>query len=71
LKAKRITEKKCQSESDLRGGSDVVIDEETINTLAVVDIAIAALTLDDVNACLRKYVKPEDFAFVYAGTFTK
>ena len=43
----------------------------TFELAGKIDAAIAALTLDDVNACLRKYVKPEDFAFVYAGTFTK
>ena len=35
----------------------------TFELAGKIDAAIAALTLDDVNACLRKYVKPEDFAF--------
>ena len=29
------------------------------------------LTVADVNAAIRKYVKPDAFAYVYAGTFTK
>lgn len=36
-----------------------------------VDAAIAALTVTEVNAALRKYVKPDAFAFVYAGDFAK
>jgi len=43
----------------------------TFETSAKIDAAIAALTVADVNAALRKYVKPEAFAFVYAGTFKK
>jgi zinc protease len=43
----------------------------TFETAAKIDAAIAALTVDDVNAALRKYVNPDAFAFVYAGTFTK
>ena len=43
----------------------------TFDTSAKIDAAIAALTLADVNAALRKYVKPDAFAFVYAGTFAK
>ena len=43
----------------------------TFETSAKIDAAIAALTVEDVNAALRKYVKPEAFAFVYAGTFAK
>ena len=35
------------------------------------DAAIAAVTQADANAALRKYVKPDAFAFVYAGTFAK
>ena len=43
----------------------------TFETAAKIDAAIAALTVADVNAALRKYVKPDAFAFVYAGTFKK
>jgi len=43
----------------------------TFEMAAKIDAAIAALTVDDVNAALRKYVKPDAFAFVYVGTFTK
>ena len=43
----------------------------TFDTSAKIDAAIAALTVADVNAALRKYVKPDGFAFVYAGTFAK
>jgi zinc protease len=43
----------------------------TFVTSAKIDAAIAALSAADVNAALRKYVKPAAFAYVYAGTFTK
>ena len=43
----------------------------TFETSAKIDAAIAALSVADVNAALRKYVKPDAFAYVYAGTFTK
>ena len=36
---------------------------------AQVDAALAGLTLDQVNAALRKYVKPEVFAAAFAGDF--
>ena len=36
---------------------------------AEVDSLIGKLTLDQVNAALRKYVKPGDFAAAYAGDF--
>jgi zinc protease len=36
-----------------------------------IDAAIAAVTTADVNAALRKYVKPDAFALVYAGDFAK
>ena len=36
---------------------------------ARVDAAIGALTLDQVNEALRKYLKPESFVSVYAGDF--
>ena len=36
-----------------------------------VDAAIAKLTTADVNATLRKYLKPADFAYAFAGTFDK
>ena len=38
---------------------------------AQIDAAIQAVTTADVNAALRKYVKPDAFAYVYAGTFPK
>jgi len=38
---------------------------------AQVDAAIAALTPAQVNAALRKYVRPEAFASFYAGDFAK
>jgi zinc protease len=38
---------------------------------AKIDAAIAAVTTADVNAALRKYVKPDAIAYVYAGTFGK
>lgn len=36
---------------------------------ASVDSKIAALTLDEVNAAIRKYIKPLEFTHVYAGDF--
>ena len=36
---------------------------------ARVDAALAALSLDDVNAALRKYLQPENFVAAYAGDF--
>ena len=41
----------------------------TFATSGGVDAAIEKLTPQDVNAALRKYVKPSDFAFAFAGTF--
>ena len=41
----------------------------TFATSGAVDAAIEKLTPQDVNAALRKYVKPGDFAFAFAGTF--
>jgi zinc protease len=43
----------------------------TFEFAARIDAAIAALTTAEVNAALRKYVKPEAFAFVYAGDFAR
>ena len=36
---------------------------------AEIDAAIGKLTLPQVNAALRKYLKPGDFAAAYAGDF--
>ncbi len=41
----------------------------TFATSGAVDAAIEKLTPQDVNAALRKYVKPGEFAFAFAGTF--
>ncbi|MBK9116525.1 MAG: insulinase family protein [Betaproteobacteria bacterium] len=41
----------------------------TFATSGAVDAAIEKLTTQDVNAVLRKYVRPGDFAFAFAGTF--
>jgi zinc protease len=38
---------------------------------AKVDAAIESLTLDQVNAALRKYVRPDQFAYTFAGDFAK
>ncbi len=38
---------------------------------ARMDAAIAAVTVDDANAALRKYINPADIAYVYAGDFPK
>jgi zinc protease len=39
----------------------------TFDTSAKIDAAIAALTVSDVNAALRKYVQPDAFAFRIRG----
>jgi zinc protease len=36
-----------------------------------IDAAIESLTTADVNAVLRKYVKPADIGYAFAGDFTK
>jgi zinc protease len=41
----------------------------TFEISARVDAAIAQLTLEQVNAAIRKYLKPEDFALAFAGDF--
>jgi zinc protease len=41
----------------------------TFETSARVDAALAALTLEQVNAALRKYLEPEDISLVFAGDF--
>ena len=41
----------------------------TFAVSARVDAAIAALTLDEVNAALRKYITPDNFVSAYAGDF--
>ena len=34
-----------------------------------IDAAIASLKLEQVNAALRKYLKPDDFVLAFAGDF--
>ncbi len=41
----------------------------TFELSAKVDAALAALTPEQVNAALRKYLKPDDFVLVFAGDF--
>lgn len=41
----------------------------TFELAARVDAALAALTLEQVNAALRKYLRPEQFVSAYAGDF--
>jgi zinc protease len=43
--------------------------DRTFELSARVDAALAALTPAQVNAALRKYLKPEDFVLVFAGDF--
>ena len=43
--------------------------DRTFALSAKVDAAMAALTPEQVNAALRKYLKPEDFVLVFAGDF--
>jgi zinc protease len=45
--------------------------DRTFKVSGDVDAAIEKLTPQDVNAALRKYVKPNEFAFVFAGDFDK
>jgi zinc protease len=40
-------------------------------TSGAIDAAIEKLTTADVNAALRKYVKPGEFAYAFAGDFAK
>ena len=43
--------------------------DRTFAVSARVDAALAALTLDAVNAALRKYLQPANFVAAYAGDF--
>ncbi|MCC6198015.1 MAG: insulinase family protein [Burkholderiales bacterium] len=43
----------------------------TFATSGAVDAAIAKLSTADVNAALRKYLKPSEFAYAFAGDFDK
>ena len=43
----------------------------TFETSAKIDAAIGALTVADVNAAVRKYMTPDAFVSIYAGTFKK
>ena len=43
----------------------------TLATSGQIDSAIEKLTTADVNAVLRKYVKPDEFAYAFAGDFAK
>ena len=43
--------------------------DRTFALAAKVDAALGALTLEQVNAALRKYLTPDKFVSVYAGDF--
>jgi zinc protease len=43
----------------------------TWSTSGQIDAAIEKLTTADVNAVLRKYLKPGDIGYAYAGEFAK
>jgi zinc protease len=43
----------------------------TWSTSGRIDAAIEKLTTADVNAVLRKYLKPDDLGYAFAGDFTK
>ena len=43
----------------------------TWSTSGKIDEAIESLTTADVNAVLRKYIKPDDFGYAVAGEFAK
>jgi zinc protease len=43
--------------------------DRTFALSATVDAALETLTLHQVNAALRKYLRPEDFVMVFAGDF--
>jgi zinc protease len=62
-------------------GSDGFLSSNLVNNLLYLDIPledydkmesqVQALTLDQVNAALRKYVNPDKLVFLYAGDFNK
>ncbi|MDQ6619533.1 MAG: insulinase family protein [Pseudomonadota bacterium] len=43
----------------------------TFRKSAEIDAAIEAMTTQQVNAAVRKYLKPDEFAFAFAGDFAK
>jgi zinc protease len=43
----------------------------TFARAAEVDAQLQALTLEQVNAALRRYLKPENFVYGFAGDFKK
>ncbi|MGH8797414.1 MAG: M16 family metallopeptidase, partial [Caldimonas sp.] len=43
--------------------------DRTFAVSAQVDAALAALTLEQVNAALRKYITPDNFVIAFAGDF--
>jgi len=73
-KAGLLEERRLSRAEDHRLGSELVQQEYLGRTWAregAIDAAISKLTLADVNAALRKYMKPEDLAYSYAGDFGK
>src|SRR6185295_2820799 len=69
-----LEERKLSRADDHRVAGELVSQEYLGRTWAregAVDAAIAKLTVADVNAALRKYFKPEDLAYAYAGDFGK
>ena len=43
----------------------------TMDFSAALDAAIGAAKLDDVNAALRRHLRPQQLLHVYAGDFAK
>jgi zinc protease len=69
LEQRRLTR---TSDSALAGGlANQAHLGRTFARSAEVDAAIATLTTAQVNDVLRKYLKPEEFAYSYAGDFGK
>jgi zinc protease len=50
--------------------SNVIVGRNMSNA-AQIDAKLAAMSAAEVNAALRKYIKPDDFYFVSAGSFDK
>ena len=52
-------------------GSNDFLDRTMTGYQAVIEKQVAALTVEQVNAAFKKYVKPEDLLIVKAGDFKK
>ena len=69
-----LQERKLSRSDDHRIAGELVHQDylgRTWTRDGAVDAAIEKLTVADVNAVLRKYLKPEQLAFAFAGDFGK